>query len=248
MIFEPPLPQTVKWKPWVQHSGVREIGFNLVSLPFFTERWLTCFVAGTLSKPCGVCIGMKGSIKISDRYYPAGLASFVSDLIFTFWHRQYLDSHSQGGLWRFHLPFSQLIFLSPIETQHQVARNRKHGHLSRCPELTKPAYSWIVATNAMFRCHMESLLLLSLQESPLRHFPCNLSFPLSYGAAHPLLPPLFHNPCPSYNQHLHHFNPFDPHPVCFPVSTAPGDYILTASSPLCASVTVAAVGWCMQGS
>lgn len=136
------------------------------------------------------------------------------------------------------------VFLTPVTYRNPASaeQNRKHGHLSRCPEPTKPAYSWIVATNAMFRCHLESLLLLSSQESPLRHFPCNLPTPLSYGVAHPLLPPLFHSPSPSYNQHLHHFNPFDPHPVCFPVSTAPGDYILPASSPLCASVTVAVAG------
>lgn len=218
-----------------------------ISLSFFSERWLTCFVAGTLSKPWGVCIGMKGSVKTSGRYYPAGLASFVSDLIISFClffgHTQYLDSHShfKGACGEFCCPFPG-PFSYTYRNAASGGQNRKHGHLSWCPELTKPAYSWIVATNAMFRCHLESLLLLSLQESPLHHFPCNLPTPLSYGVAHPLLPPLFHSPSPSYNQHLHHFNPFDPHPVCFPVSTAPGDYILTASSLLCASVTAAVAG------
>ncbi|TNN64550.1 hypothetical protein EYF80_025177 [Liparis tanakae] len=72
-------------------------------------------------------------------------------------------------------------------------------------------------------------------ESPSRHSPCNLPTPLCCGVARPLLPPLRHSPSP-YSQHLHHFNPFDPNPVCFPVSTAPGDYILPAS------VAVAAAG------
>lgn len=132
--------------------------------------------------------------------------------------------------------------LTPVTFRNRASRG--HGisadRLSRCPELTKPVYCWIVAANAMFQCHLESLLPLSSQESPLRHFPCNLPTALCYGVARPLLPPLFRSPSPSYNQHLHHFNPFDPNPVCFPVSTAPGDYILPASSPLRTSVTC---GW-----
>lgn len=36
--LNPTLPQAVKWKPWVQHLGVRKIGFSLVSQLFFTER------------------------------------------------------------------------------------------------------------------------------------------------------------------------------------------------------------------
>ena len=156
--------------------------------PFFTERWLTCFVDGTLSKPCEVCIGMKGSVRTSHRQSSLDITQqswpplFKVWLYFSFWRWQYLDSHSHGGgwlsnvfKWRFQRSFSHSISMfpsypPPIETQHHLTGVEKHGHLPWCPELAKPAYCWIVATNAMFRCHLESLLPLSFAGIPLAPF------------------------------------------------------------------------------
>lgn len=133
------------------------------------------------------------------------------------------------------IPFTSLspphVSFSPITYRKMASadQNRNHGLLS-----AKPALSHFFSFP-----HKDPTCAIS---------PCNLPTPLSSGVAHPLLPPLFHSVSHSYNQHLHHFNPFDPHPVCFPVSTSPGDYILPASSPLRASLTVAGVGCCILGS
>lgn len=135
------------------------------------------------------------------------------------------------------------LHLSPIERRHQLTRTE----IAASSLLSLHTVEWkllMLCSDAIW-----SHFFSSPHKNPPRAiFPCNLPTPLSSGVAHPLLPPLFHSISPSYNQHLHHFNPFDPHPVCFPVSTAPGDYILPAFSPLRASLTVAGAGCCMLGS